>query len=90
MVKRGEIWWADLPEPSALEPGYKRPVLIVQADEFSISRIKTVVVVALTLNLKLADALGNIYLEKTGSGLTKDAVINVSQIIPLDKEFLVD
>jgi len=90
MVRRGQIWWAELPEPNASEPGYKRPVLIVQADEFNDSRIKTIVVVALTSNLKLADAPGNVHIIKTKSGLPKDSVVNISQIITLDKDFLTE
>ncbi len=89
-MRRGQVWWAELPEPSASEPGYKRPVLIVQADEFNSSRINTVIVVSLTSNLKLADAPGNVYLPKTKSGLSKDSVANVSQIITLDKSFLTE
>jgi mRNA interferase MazF len=90
MVRRGQIWWAELPEPNASEPGYKRPVLIIQADEFNSSRIKTVVVLALTSNLKLADAPGNVHLLKAKSGLPKDSVVNISQIVTLDKDFLTE
>jgi mRNA interferase MazF len=89
-VKRGQIWWAELPEPSASEPGYKRPVVIVQADEFNNSRIGTVIVVVLTSNLKLADAPGNLHLPKSKTGLAKDSVANVSQILTLDKSFLTE
>ncbi len=87
-MKRGEIWWAELPDPQASEPGYKRPVLIVQSDEFNASRISTVIIVTLTSNLKLADAPGNVYVSKTKSDLPKDSIVNVSQILTLDKEFL--
>jgi mRNA interferase MazF len=89
-VKRGQIWWAELPDPQASEPGYKRPVLIVQADEFNSSRISTVIVVSLTSNLKLADAPGNVYISKTKTDLSKDSIANVSQIITLDKDFLTE
>ncbi len=89
-MKRGQIWWAELPEPSASEPGYKRPVVIVQADEFNNSRIGTVIVVVLTSNLKLADAPGNLHLPKSKTGLAKDSVANVSQILTLDKSFLTE
>lgn len=89
-MKRGQIWWAELPEPSASEPGYKRPVIIVQADEFNISRISTVVVVAITSNLRVADAPGNLRLPKSKTGLAKDSVANVSQILTLDKSFLTE
>lgn len=90
MVKRGQIWWAELPEPQASEPGYRRPVIVIQADEFNSSKLQTVVVVAITSNLRLADAPGNIRLKKTETGLTKDSVANVSQILTLDKKFLTE
>ena len=89
-MKRGQIWWAELPEPKASEPGYKRPVLVVQADEFNNSRIGTVIVVVLTSNLKLADAPGNVHVSKLKSGLQRDSVVNISQILTLDKDFLTE
>lgn len=89
-MKRGQLWWAELPKPVKSEPGYKRPVLIIQANEFNVSKISTVIVVAITSNIKLADAPGNIYLAKAKSGLSKDSVANVSQILTLDKSFLVE
>lgn len=89
-MKRGQVWWAELPEPTASEPGYKRPVIIVQSDEFNRSRINTVVAVAVTSNLKLATAPGNAKLSIKQSGLNKESVANVSQIITLDKQFLTD
>ncbi|MBI4667715.1 MAG: type II toxin-antitoxin system PemK/MazF family toxin [Elusimicrobia bacterium] len=88
MVSRGEVWWADLPDPVASEPGYRRPVLIVQSDAFNRSRIKTIVVVVLTSNLRLAEAPGNVKLVAKKTGLPKDSVANVSQIVTLDKQFL--
>lgn len=90
MVKRGQIWWAELPEPTASEPEYKRPVLVIQADEFNVSSINTVIVVAITSNIKLADAPGNVYLAKAKSGLPKNSVVNVSQVLTLDKSFLTE
>ena len=89
-MKRGQIWWAELPEPSASEPGYKRPVIIVQEDEFNNSRISTVIAVAITSNLRIADAPGNLRLPKSKTGLAKDSVANVSQILTLDKGFLTE
>ncbi len=89
-MNRGEIWWADLPGPKASEPGYSRPILIIQSDAFNRSRIQTVVAVALTSNLRLADAPGNVKLSARKTGLPKDSVANVSQIITLDKTFLRD
>lgn len=86
---RGEIWWASLPEPRASEPGYHRPVLVVQADEFNRSNISTVVAIVITSNLTLASAPGNVKIPARVSGLPKTSVVNVSQIIKLDKRYLV-
>ena len=90
MVNRCQIWWADLPDPIASEPGYKRPVIVIQTDEFNKSRINTVVVVAITSNIRLADAPGNVQMAKSKSGLSKESVVNVSQILTIDKKFLVE
>lgn len=90
MVNRGEIWWADLPEPVASEPGYRRPILIVQSDTFNQSRIATLLAVALSSNLKLAQAPGNVLLSRKATGLAKDSVANVSQVITVDKRFLTE
>jgi mRNA interferase MazF len=89
-VYRGEIWWASLPEPIGSEPGYRRPVLIVQDDIFTQSRINTVIVVILTSNTQLAEAPGNTLLQSKATGLPKDSVANVSQIFTVDKKFLVE
>lgn len=88
MVNRGEVWWAELPEPVASEPGYKRPVVILQSDEFNRSHINTVIVIVVTSNLRLADAPGNVKLLKAKTGLNQESVANVSQIITIDKRFL--
>lgn len=90
MVNRGDVWWADLRDPVASEPGYKRPVLILQSDDFNQSRIDTTVAVAITSNLHLAEAPGNVELPAKSTGLPKDSVANVSQIITIDKQFLRD
>ena len=87
-MKRNEIWWASLPDAVASAPGFRRPVLIVQADAFNISNINTVIVLAITSNLNLANAPGNVFISTKQSGLTKDSVINVSQILTIDKSFL--
>jgi mRNA interferase MazF len=89
-MKRGEIWWADLPTPVASEPGYRRPLIVVQIDEFNQSRINTVVVVVLTTNLQLAEAPGNVLLTAGQTGLSKDSVANVSQVLTVDKFFLTE
>lgn len=89
-MNRGEIWWASLPDATGSSPGYKRPVLVVQSNAFNVSKINTVIVVALTSNLRLANAPGNIFVPSSQSGLTKDSVINVSQVITVDKVFLTE
>lgn len=87
---RGELWWANLPDPVGSEPGYRRPVLVVQDDAFTQSRINTVIVVMISSNIQLAEAPGNVGLPRGVSGLPKDSVINVSQILTVDKTFLVE
>ncbi len=89
-MQRGEIWWAALSAPSGSEPGYKRPLLIVQSDDFNRSRIRTVIAVVVTSNLRLSDAPGNVYLPRKSSGLSKDSVANVSQLVTVDKSFLTE
>ena len=89
-MERGAVWWAQLPEPVASEPGFRRPVIIIQSNAFNRSRIRTVVVVVLTSNLRLAEAPGNVLISATDSGLPKDSVANVSQIITLDRTFLAE
>lgn len=88
MIRRGEVWWANLPTPRGSEPGYSRPVLVVQSDEFNRSKIQTVMVVPLTGNTRLAEAPGNVLLRRKEAGLTKDSVVNVSQVLTIDKSFL--
>ncbi len=84
-MNRGEIWWVELSEP-----GYKRPVVIIQADSFNLSKINTIICVVITSNLKLNEAPGNILLPSKTTGLSKDSVINISQIITIDKSMLVE
>ena len=89
--KKGEIWWADLDEPRGSEPGYRRPVVIVQSDDFNKSIIQTVIVAVITSNLNLAKAPGSIKMGATKSiGLKRESVINVSQVITLDKSYLTE
>lgn len=89
-MQRGDIWWASLRPPTGSEPGYRRPVLIVQSDDFNKSRINTVVVAILTSNLRLQTAPGNVFLTKLSVGLRKDSVVNVSQVVTLNKSFLTE
>ena len=90
VVERGDIWWAELGEPSGSEPGFRRPVLIVQSDAFNRSRLQTVIAVVLTSNLRLVDAPGNVLMPSKATGLPKDSVANVSQVITVDREFLTE
>ena len=90
MIIHCEIWWANLPDPSGLEPGYRRPVLIVQSDDFNRSSIATIMAVVITSNTRLAQAPGNILLPHKTTGLLKDSVANVSQVITIDKNFLTE
>jgi mRNA interferase MazF len=88
VVERGDVWWADLSEPDGSEPGFPRPVLIVQADAFNRSRLQTVIAVVMTSNLRLVDAPGNVLMSAKATGLPKDSVANVSQVITIDRDFL--
>ncbi len=90
VVERGQVWWADLGEPDGSEPGYNRPVLIVQNDAFNRSRLHTVVAVILNTNARLVDAPGNVLLPAKATGLPKDSVANVSQVITVDRDFLIE
>ena len=85
MIRRGEIWWASLPEPAGSEPGYRRPVLVIQTKEFNESGLRTVIVLAMTSNLRLAGAPGNVLCRSRDTGLTKESVINVSQAATVNK-----
>jgi len=90
VIAQGEIWWADLGEPLGSEPGFRRPVIVVQGDSFNRSRISTVVCVPLTSNLRWAGAPGNVALGTDITGLPKDSVANVSQLVTLDKTSLTE
>src|SRR5258707_9378649 len=90
VISQGEIWWADLPDPTGSGPGFRRPVVVVQGDSFNRSRLATVVCVPLTSNTKWAEAPGNVLLSARLTGLPKESVANVSQIVSLDKTLLTD
>ena len=90
VVSQGDVWWADLPAPTGSGPGFRRPVVIVQCDSMNRSRIATAVCVPLTSNLRWADAPGNAVLPASITGLPKDSVANVSQVIALDKDLLTE
>lgn len=89
-MTRGEVWWAELPERRASEHGFRRPVLVIQADPFNASRIRTVIVAVITSNMRLSNAPGNVRLTRRQSKLPKESVVNVSQVLTLDRTFLVE
>ena len=89
-MRRGEIWWAALPPPTGSGPGFPRPVLVIQADEFNESRIKTALAVILTTNLRLAAAPGNVHCGSKETGLPRDSVVNVSQVVTVDKKLFTE
>jgi mRNA interferase MazF len=90
VVTRGQIWWASLAEPRGSEPGFHRPVLVIQANSFNRSRIQTVIVAVISSNLRLADAPGNVLLPAQTTGLPRDSVVNISQLLTLDRSFLTE
>jgi mRNA interferase MazF len=90
VVKRGEIWWASLPAPQGSSPGYRRPVVIIQSNDFNESRIQTVVIAAITPNLRLAAAPGNVTVSSRGTGLPAKSVVNVSQLLTVTKSLLTE
>jgi mRNA interferase MazF len=85
VVRQGEVWWADLDSPFGSEPGYRRPVVIVQGDALNQSQIATVICVPLTTNLRLATAPGMVLVRRVDSGLPDDSIANVTQILTLDR-----
>lgn len=90
VIAQGEIWWADLSEATGSGPGFRRPVVVVQGDSLNRSHLATVVCVPLTSHVKWAKAPGNVLFSARVTGLTKDSVANVSQIVTLDKRLLTD
>ena len=89
-MQRGELWWGALPQPVGSGPGYRRPVVVVQADCFNRSGIQTVVVAAVTSTIGLAEAPGNVPIGRRESGLKKESVVNVSQLLTVDKNLLLE
>src|SRR2546425_9100541 len=90
VISQGEVWWADLPAPTGSGAGFRRPILVVQGDAFNRSALATVVCVPMTSNLRWADAPGNVRLAARSTGLSRDSVANVSQVIALDKALLTE
>lgn len=89
-MQRGEIWWASLPAPAGSGPGYRRPVLIVQSDEFNKSSIRTTLVAAITSNTRLAAAPGNVQMPKRTGKLSRESVVNISQLLTVDRSLLTE
>ena len=87
-IRQGDVWWANLPAPGGSEPGFRRPVVVIQGNVLNRSRPATVVAVALTSNLRWRDAPGNVFLPAERTGLDRDSVANVSQIVTLDRNDL--
>ena len=90
VISQGEVWWADLPAPMGSSPGFRRPILVVQGDAFNRSALATVVCVPMTSNLRWADAPGNVRLTARSTGLPRDSVANVSQVVTLDRSLLTE
>ena len=90
MIAQGEVWWADLADPVGSEPGFRRPVVVVQGEAFNASSLRTVVCVVLTSNTRWAEAPGNVLLTARTTGLPKPSVANVSQLVTLDRTSLTE
>ena len=88
VLERGDIWWADLPDPDDSGPGGRRPVVIIQNDVFNRSSIATTIVAIVTSNLGRAAAPGNVLMTARQSGLPKDSVVNVAQLFTVDRSIL--
>ena len=89
-MRRGEVWWASLGPPRGSGPGYRRPFVIVQSNDFTESTIRTVIGAVVTTNTRLAAAPGNVLLRRRDTGLRSDSVANVSQLVTVSKEFLTE
>jgi mRNA interferase MazF len=87
-INQGDIFWVDLGEPTGSGPGYRHPHVVVQNNLFNRSRINTVVVCALTSNLRRAEAPGNVLLGEGEANLPRQSVVNISQIVTVDKDQL--
>ncbi len=90
VIGRGDVWWANLPPPSGSGPGFRRPAVVVSANSFNRSGIGTIILVILTTNMSRADAPGNVRLNRRDTGLTRNSVANVTQLVTLDKHRLIE
>lgn len=89
-IRQGNVYWVDFGEPAGSEPGFRRPCVVVQNDVFNASRLNTVVICAVTSNLTLQRSPGNVFLKKGEAHLPKDSVVNVTQLVTVDKTLLVE
>jgi mRNA interferase MazF len=87
-VRRGEIWWAELGVPRGSEPGFRRPVLVVQQDAYNETRLATVIVLSLTSDMRYGELPGNVLLTEAQSGLDKASIVNVTQVTTIDRSWL--
>ena len=90
MIAQCEVWWADLADPIGSAPGYRRPVVVIQSDPLNRSQLATVVCIVLTSNLRWSIAPGNVLLSAKHTGLDRDSVANVSQLVTIDKRQLTE
>lgn len=90
VIRQGDVWWADMPDPVGSGPGFRRPVVVIQGDPFNRSRIATVVCVPITSNLRLGGLPGNVVISAGNAGLANDSVANPSQVISLDRRLLTE
>ncbi len=90
VVERGQIWWADLPEPRGSSPGYEHPIVVIQSDYFNQTKINTIIGAVITSNLDLAEMPGNVLIKKNQTELSKDSVVNATQIVTVDKSELLE
>ncbi|MGH3931161.1 MAG: type II toxin-antitoxin system PemK/MazF family toxin [Pseudonocardiaceae bacterium] len=88
MVARGELWWVDFGEPVGSAPGYRRPAVVVSSDRFNRSHIATLILATVTSNLRLAEMPGNVALPTEETGLAKPSVVNVTQLLTVDRQLL--
>jgi mRNA interferase MazF len=90
VIAQCEVWWADLADPIGSAPGYRRPIVVIQSDPLNRSQLATVVCVVLTSNLRWSIAPGNVLLSAKQTGLDRDSVANVSQLVTIDKRQLTE
>ena len=90
VIERGQIWWVDLPEPRGSSPGYEHPIVVVQSDYFNQTKLNTIIGAVITSNLDLAEMPGNVLIKKNQTELSKDSVVNATQIVTVDKSELLE